>query len=29
VMPWVDQHRAATGGPRPPVYVANGKVIAL
>ena len=28
-MPWVDQHRAATGGARPPVYVANGKVIAL
>ena len=28
-MPWVDQHRAAVGGPRPASYVANGKVIAL
>lgn len=29
IMPWVDQHRAAVGGARPPVYVANGEVIPL
>jgi hypothetical protein len=29
VMPWVDQHRAAVGGPRPAVYVADGKIHAL
>lgn len=28
VMPWVDQHRAAVG-PRPLIYVANGRVIEL
>ena len=27
-MPWVDEHRAATG-PRPLVYVADGKIIPL
>ena len=27
-MPWVDEHRAAAGA-RPPIYVADGKVIAL
>ena len=29
VMPWVDQHRAALGGARPPIYVADGKVTLL
>ena len=29
IMPWVDQHRAAVGGAKPPVYVADGKVIPL
>jgi hypothetical protein len=29
VMPWVDEHRAAAGGARPPVWVANGQVIPL
>jgi len=29
IMPWVDQHRAAVGGAKAPVYVADGKVIAL
>ena len=29
IMPWVDQHRAAVGGARPPTYVADGKVVAL
>jgi hypothetical protein len=29
IMPWVDQHRAAVGGAKPPIYVADGKVIAL
>jgi hypothetical protein len=28
-MPWVDQHRAAVGGPRPAVYVHDGKIEAL
>jgi hypothetical protein len=28
-MPWVDQHRAAVGGARPPVYVADGQIIPL
>lgn len=29
IMPWVEQHRVAVGGAKPPVYVADGKVIAL
>jgi hypothetical protein len=29
IMPWVDQHRAATGGPRPAVYVADGTISPL
>jgi hypothetical protein len=28
-MPWVDEHRAATGGARPFVYVADGKMIRI
>jgi len=27
VMPWVDEHRARAGGPRPLVYVADGRMI--
>ena len=26
VMPWVEEHRAAVGGPRPPLYVADGQI---
>lgn len=29
IMPWVDQHRAAVGGAKAPVYVADGQVIPL
>ncbi len=29
VMPWVEQHRAAVGGPKPAVYVHDGKIEAL
>jgi hypothetical protein len=29
VMPWVDEHRAAVGGPHKPLYVADGHISAL
>lgn len=29
VMPWIEEHRAATGGAKPLVYVADGKMIRL
>jgi hypothetical protein len=28
-MPWIEQHRAAIGGARPPVYVADGQISRL